>query len=165
MENMTPLSQDLTKPNTAFDITRGLESLIRVDKAIGIDPATTKTAIFSEGMWAKLSDTGTLVPATATPSANSFPIFAGNGDDRSDVHATGMATILMGGRFLYKTVQYDTVGVAFGAYVSGLPLTLKQTVNVDRVLTQATGTDPVLARVITPPASAGAVMEIEVVRS
>ncbi len=162
MENMTPLTSDLTKPDESFNIVRGLENLIRVDKPIGIDPATTKTAIFSEGQWGKLTDTGTVVPATATPSANTFPIFAGNALDRSDVHATGMVTLLMGGRFIYKTTQYDT-NVAVASYLSGAPLTVKAIVGVDRVPTLAAGTDPILARVVTPPNAAG-VMEIEVVR-
>jgi len=162
MENMTPLSADLTKPDYSFDIVRGLESLVRVDKSIGIDPATTKTALFSEGQWGKLTDTGAVVPATATASANTFPIFAGNASGRSDVHATGMVTLLMGGRFIYKTTQYDT-SVAAASYVSGAPLTVKAVVGFDRVPTLAAGADVVLARVVTPPTAAG-VMEIEVVR-
>lgn len=159
MKNMAPVGADLTQPNTSMEIIRGMDNLQRVDYEIADDGGGT-LLLFGAGNWAVLSDTQTLVLATATAVANSFPVWAGNESGRSDVHATGKATILMGGRFTYKTDRYDTVPT----YAAGSPITLKVANGEDRVPTLATGADPVLGRVVEPPDATG-IITLEVIRN
>lgn len=150
-ENLVPLTQDLLDPEYKLEIIRGLEGLIRVDKTIA------DGEIFDEGDWAVLNNNDELVAPTATPVANTFPVWSGNAEGRSDVHATGKATILMGGRFVYKTSKYDTAP----SYNTGDALTVKDLGGGEMVPTIQSGTEPVLARVHKVPA--GGFMEIEVV--
>jgi len=158
MLNMAPLTKDLTKPDNSMNIIRGLETLMRADYSIGLD-GSGNPLVFGAGQWAVLSATGTLTLATATAVANTFPVWAGNSSDRSDVHATGMATILLGGRFIYQTNLFDTTAT----YLAGSPITVKVVGANDRVPTLATGTDIVLGRVITPPVNG--IITLEVVRN
>lgn len=146
-ENMVPLTQDLTEESHKLDIIRGLEGVIRIDKDIA-DGVT-----LAEGQWAVLKDDDTLDVPAATPVANTYPIWAGNADGRSDVHATGKATMLQGGRFIYRTTMFDaslasaSVGTAITVKASGLP-------------TAQAGTEVVLARVFKM--AANGIIEIEV---
>jgi hypothetical protein len=149
-ENLVPLTEDLLDPEYKLEIIRGLEGLIRVDKKIA-DGET-----FEEGDWAVLNDNDELVAPTATPAANTFPVWAGNSEGRSDVHATGKATILMGGRFIYKTSKYDSNP----SYSVGSPLTVKDLGGGELTPTLQSGSEPILARVVAVPANG--VMEIQV---
>ncbi len=149
-ENLVPLQEDLLIDTPKMDIFRGLESLIRVDEKIAAG------ALFEEGDWAVLNDSNELVAPTTTPVANTFPVWAGNAEGRSDVHATGKATVLKGGRFFYRTTKFDPAP----AYNVGSPLTVKSLGADERVPTLATGTEPVLARVAAIPVNG--VMAIQV---
>ena len=94
---------------------------------------------------------------TATSVQATFPVWAGNSEGRSDVAATGKATVLMGGRFVYQTTKYD----AGGSYNVGDPLTVKDLGGGERVPTNCASTEYVHAIVRKVPA--GGIMEIEVV--
>ena len=150
MDNLVPLSEDLLNPTYKLEIIRGLEGLMRVDKKLA------DGVIFEEGDWAVLNDSDELVAPTATPVANTFPVWAGNAEGRSDVHATGKATILIAGRFVYRTTKFDAGPV----YSVGSPLTIKDLGGGERVPTLQSGTEPIVARVLAVPAVG--VMEIQV---
>jgi hypothetical protein len=111
-ENMVPLSEDLTESKSLLDIIRGLEQIHRIDKKI------SNGVVLAEGEWAVLQDDDTLVRPGAAALPNTYPIWAGNADGRSDVHATGKATMIQGGRFIYRTSQFDSslVGKPVGTY-------------------------------------------------
>ena len=149
-ENLVPLTQDLLLEDHKLDIIRGLEHLIRVDKKIGAGES------FAEGDWAVLNNNDELVAPAATPVANTFPVWAGNAEGRSDVHATGKATILMGQSFIYRTSKFDSNPT----YNVGSPLTVKDLGAGELTPTLQSGTEPILARVVAVPADG--VMEIQV---
>lgn len=149
-ENLVPLQSDLTQDEYKLEIVRGLEGLIREDKKIAEGES------FSEGDWAVLNNNNELESPSASPVANTFPVWAGNGDGRSDVFATGKATILRGGRFLYKTSKFDPAP----SYNVGDGLTVKDLGGGEKVPTLASGSDPVVARVSAIPANG--IMEIQV---
>ena len=149
-ENLVPLTQDLLEPDYKLDIIRGLEDLMRVDKKIA------DGELFEEGDWAVLNDNDELVAPTATPVANTYPVWAGNAEGRSDVHATGKATILMGGRFIYKTAKFDSNP----SYSVGSPITVKDLGAGEMTPTLQSGSEPVLGRVVAVPSNG--VMEIQV---
>jgi len=149
-ENLVPLQSDLTKDTYLLEVVRGLENIFRVDHAIAAGES------FGEGDWAVINNLGELESPTATPVANTVPVFAGNAEGRSDVHATGKATVIKGGRFFYKTEKFD----AAPSYNVGDDLTVKDLGGGERVPTLAAGSDPVLARVSAIPAAG--IMEIEV---
>lgn len=150
IENMVPLQEDLLLSTHKLDIFKGLENVIRMDKKISAGE------VFAEGNWAVLNDSDELEAPTATPVANTYPVWAGNANGRTDVHATGMATCLMGGRFFYRTDMFDSAP----SYSVGDGLTVKDLGAGEMVPTKASGTEPVLARVHRVPAAG--VMEIEV---
>ena len=147
-ENMVPLTEDLTKSTYLLDIIRGLEGIIPIDKKIA------DGVVLAEGDWAVLADDDTLGEPGAAAVANTYPIWAGNAEGRSDVHATGKATMLQGGRFIYRTTKF---GTGVDAAPVGTPLTIKggklPVVGVE-------GTDVILARIFK--SLAGGVVEIEV---
>jgi len=150
MDNMAPLQSDLTVDTNYLEVIKGLDNVLRTDKTISAG------FVVGEGDWAVLDDNDELVAPAAGPVANTYPVWAGNESGRSDVHATGMATILMGGRFIYRTTKYNTAG----SYSVGTPITVK----VDATIycpTPATGTEAVLGRVTKVPANG--VIEIEVI--
>jgi len=148
--NLVPLQEDLTLDQHLLDIVRGLENLIREDLTIAVGES------FAEGDWAVINNNKELEAPGAAPVANTVPVFAGNAEGRSDVHATGKATCCRGGRFIYRTQKFD----ATPAYNVGDSLTVKDLGAGERVPTLASGSDPVLARVSSIPASG--IMEIEV---
>lgn len=149
-ENLVPLSQDLTADDHLLDIFKGLEGVIRDDKTIADGQS------FAEGDWAVLNNSDELEAPGATPVANTYPVWAGNAEGRSDVHATGKATILLGGRFFYRTTKFDTAQT----YNTGDYLTVKDLGGGERVPTLQAGSEPKLAKVHKVPANG--VMEIEV---
>ena len=147
-ENMVPLTQDLTEESHKLDIIRGLEGVIRIDKEIA------SGVILAEGQWAVLGDDDTLSMPAAVPVANTYPIWAGNADERSDVHATGKATMLQGGRFIYRTTMF---GASLSSASVGSPITVK---GGKLPVLGVEGTDVILARVFKM--AANGIMEIEV---
>ena len=149
-ENLVPLQEDLTLELSLLEIVRGLEGLIRQDLTIAEGES------FGEGDWAVIDNNGELVSPAATPVAMTVPVWCGNADGRSDVHATGKATILRGGRFIYRTTKFD----AAPSYNVGDALTVKDLGAGEKVPTIASGTDPVLARVSAIPANG--ILEVEV---
>jgi len=149
-ENLAPLTADPFEPDYKLDIIRGLEHLIRVDKTIA------EGEVFAEGDWAVLNDNDELVAPSATPVPNTYPVWAGNAEGRSDVHATKKATILMGQSFIYKTSKFD----ANPAYTVGAPLTVKDLGGGEMTPTLQSGSEPILARVVAVPTSG--IMEIQV---
>lgn len=150
MDNLVPLTEDLLIEGHLLDIFRGLEGIMRADKDIAAGES------FAEADWAVLNNSDELEAPGATPVANTFPVWAGNAEGRTDVHATGKATIIMGGRFFYRTSKYNSAL----NYSSGDPLTVKDLGGGEKVPTLAGGSDPVLARVHKVPA--GGIMEIQV---
>lgn len=151
-ENLVPLTEDLTLEQNLLDITRGLEKIIRVDKTIA-----SGATLFAEGDWAVLNDSDELVDPTVTSAQATFPVWAGDSEGRSDVHATGKATIIMGGDFVYKTTKYDTGG----SYNVGDPLTVKDLGGGEKVPTNCASTEYIHAVVTKVPA--GGIMEVMVV--
>jgi hypothetical protein len=151
MENTVPLTQDLLVDTPLLEIIRGLEGLQRVDETIADGES------FAEGDWAVLNNDGELEAPGATPVKNCFPVWAGNSEGRSDVAATGKATILKGGRFIYRTSKYDKTQ----SYAAGDELTVKDLGAGERVPTKAAGAEVVLAVV---DKVVGDFLEIEVVR-
>ncbi|RLA62732.1 MAG: hypothetical protein DRQ88_13300 [Epsilonproteobacteria bacterium] len=153
VSNMVPVQSDLTEDTPLGDIIRGLETVIREDMKISAG------ALFGEGDWAVLNDAGELVAPGVTGVANTFMVWAGNAEGRTDVHATGNATVLTGGHYVYRTTKYDPGP----AYTVGEALTVKDLGGGEMVPTTAiVGTDAVIGRVRTVP-TADNVMEIEVV--
>ena len=130
-ENMVPLKEDLLLDTHALDIVRGLEGVQRADEKIA------EGETFGEGDWAVLNDDAELETPGAAGVLNCFPVWAGNEEGRTDVAATGMATVLKGGRFMYRTSKYDKGQ----SYVAGDKLTVKN----GKVPTKAGGSDAVLA--------------------
>lgn len=149
-ENLVPLQEDLLLEVHKLDIFKGLEGIIRMDKKIA------DGELFAEGDWAVLNDSDELEAPSATPVPNCYPVWAGNSSGRTDVHATGKATILMGGRFLYRTDKFDSAP----SYSVGDALTVKDLGGGEMVPTAASGVEPVLARVHKVPAAG--IIEIEV---
>ena len=150
IDNLVPLQEDLLLDVHCLDIIKGLEGVIRMDKAIADGES------FAEGDWAVLNDSDELVAPSATPVINTYPVWAGNADGRTDVHATGKATILMGGRFLYRTTKFDPAP----SYSVGDALTVKDLGGGEMVPTAAAGSEPILAIVHKVPANG--IMEIQV---
>ncbi len=149
-DNLVPLQEDLLLDTHKLDIFKGLEGIIRFDKTIA------DGEVFAEGDWAVLNDSDELEAPSATPVANTYPVWAGNAEGRTDVHATGMATVLMGGRFFYRTTKFDTNP----SYSVGDALTVKDLGGGEMVPTAAAGGEAVLARVHRVPANG--IIEIEV---
>lgn len=146
-----PVAEDLTTEVQTLSIIRGLEKMHRVDRKTGSGVA------LAEGEWAVLNDDQTLSRPGATPKANTYLVFAGT--NRFDSHATGQATILMGGGLVVKSSRYD----AGQSYAVGDGLTAKDLGGGEAYLTKAGGGEAVLARVTAVPAAG--VIEYETVRS
>ena len=142
-ELFVPVTEDLRLPDQTFDIVKGVEiaSNRSHDKLIG---SALKTAGVESGTWVVLNDTDELEAATTSAVPNTYPVWVGN--DSFDSQITGKATIIMGGGFVVETTKFESGPT----YVVGLPLTVK-TVNGN--VTEATGTDAILARVTKVPAN------------
>jgi hypothetical protein len=131
---IVPVQEDLTTPDTQLEIIRGWEKMHRVDKvyATGVN--------FVKGEWAVLGDNDKLTRPTATPVVNTYLVIAGN--DRFDAVANGQCTIVMASKIVARTTKY-----AAGTYHVGSPLNVKDLGAGEAVVSLATGTQPVLARV------------------
>lgn len=151
-ENLAPLQQDLLEADDKLEVIRGLEKVFRED----ITVADGET--FAEGDWAVINDDYELEAPDTTPVHNCVPVWAGNAEGRSDVHATGKLTVLRrSSGFIYRTSKFNK-GVT---YNSGDALTVKDLGNGERVPTKAGGTEAVLARV--SKVVSDNVLEIEVI--
>jgi len=150
IDNLVPLQEDLLNDVHYLDIFKNLEGVIRMDKAIAEGES------FSEGDWAVLNDSDELEAPSATPVRNTYPVWAGNAEGRTDVHATGKATILVGGRFFYRTTKFNDAL----SYSVGDALTIKDLGGGEMVPTKQAGVEPILAIVHKVPANG--IMEIEV---
>lgn len=152
MENLAPLSSDLLEEKQAVEVIRGLESVIREDIAIA-DGET-----FGEGDWAVINDDYELEAPGATPVHNCALVWAGNEEGRSDVAATGKATVLRRARgFIYRTSKFNTNL----SYNAGDALTVKDLGGGEKVLTKQAGSEAVIARVSKVVSSSE--LEVEVV--
>ena len=151
-EILVPVQVDLTKEDNLLDIIRGLENVQREDAVLA------DTATFAEGDWAVLNDSNELEAPSATPVFNTYPVWAGNNEGRSDVAATGKATIILND-FIYRTTKFDDTQT----YNVGDGLTIKDLGGGERVPTLVSGSQPVIARVKSIPANG--IMDIQVIRN
>lgn len=140
-ELIVPITEDLRKEDLRFDIIKGIENINVKDEPLvaGLDCEI--------GDWLVKGANGLEAP-TSTPAANTYPVWSGN--DQYDAKATGNATIIINGGFIYRTKKFVA-----GSYVEGQNLTVK----ADAIPEGAGAGDPVLARVYSAPNAAG-VMEI-----
>ena len=142
-ELFVPVTEDLRLPDQQFDIVKGVEiaSEKSHDKVIG---SALKTAGVTAGQWVVLNDSNELEANGGAAVPNCYPVWVGN--DSFDSQATGKATIIMGGGIMVQSKWYN----AAPSYVVGMPLTVK---TADGKLTEATGTEAILARVTAVPAN------------
>lgn len=146
-ELIAPISVDLRAEDTRMDIVKGIEFVNYKDEKLN----ASVTATVEAGDWLVLDNDGTLVEPGASAVANTYPVFVGN--DQFDAQATGQCTLIVGGKFNYRTNKYEA-----GSYTAGQNLTIKGS---SRKLQAAGGSDPVLARVYKSPDAKG-IMEVTV---
>jgi hypothetical protein len=149
---IAPISVDLSAPDLRMDIIKGIEHINEMDVAI-VNPSTLNPP-FDLGDWGMTTTAGLVPPATGNAVPNVFPIWVGN--TQSDSQATGNATILEGGGFVYRTNKFVA-----GSYVLGQNLCVKNLGNGERVPSAAGSNDAVVARVFAINTAAGS-MDISV---
>lgn len=150
MENLAPLTSDPLKQKAGLEIIRGLDKVIREDIEV------VSGELFAEGDWAVINNDYQLAAPGVTAVANTVPVWAGNAEGRTDVHATGKLTVLRRTQgFIYKTENYDKTQ----SYNVGDNLTVKNLGGGEKYPTKAAGADVVLARVNKV---LGGMLEIEV---
>lgn len=133
-----PVQEDLTTDDLTLQVLRGLEIANRADLDLAVGVASLQ-----KGEWAVLQADGSVDRAGATPSAGSFPVFAGT--ERYDVQATKKVTVLMGPKGLVmRSSVYDTAPT----YAVNDALTVKDLGGGESKLTKAAGAEAVLARVV-----------------
>jgi hypothetical protein len=152
-EYIAPISVDLRTEDLRMDIIKGIEHLNIQDEAL--NSVLQGQDLVETGDWLVLESDNTLNVPTTTAVANTFPVWVGN--DQYDSQATGQATIILGGGFLYRTTKFVP-----GTYTNGQALTVKDLGGGERVPSAASGSDPVLCRVYKTPDSQNA-MQIFVV--
>lgn len=143
-ERIVPITEDLRKEDHRFDIIKGIEQVKSKDEVM---VSALATAGVEAGDWAVKGANGLEAPG-ASAVANTYPVWVGN--DQYDAVATGKATIIIGGGFVYRTTKFAT-----GTYTAGQNLTVKG----GKVPCAAEEGDPILCRVYSAPDAAG-VMEI-----
>jgi len=137
-ENLAPLQSDLLEEKENVEVIRGLENIVREDITIADGES------FEEGDWAVVNDDYELEAPGSTPKHNSVLVWAGNSIGRSDVAATGKATVLRRTRpFVYRTTKFNT-GLTYNV---GDALTVKDLGGGEKTITKHTGTEAILARV------------------
>ena len=146
-ELVAPITVDLRTEDLRMDIIKGMEKLNLKD-----EPITSGLAL-EAGDWAVNGSSGLAAPGV-TAVANTYPVWVGN--DQLDSQATGKATLILGGGFLYRTTK-----IVAGSYTKGQNLTVKDLGGGEKIPSAAGGSDPVMARIYTPTDAAG-VTEIEV---
>lgn len=134
-DRVVPVKEDLATPADNFEIIRGWTNMHRVSKPL----ATGVGCVMGE--WLVLGDNGKLTRPSATPVYNTFLVL--DGTDRYDTAATGEATIIMASKIVVRTKLF-----AAGSYSVGDPLNVKDLGLGEAVPSKATGTEPVLARVV-----------------
>ena len=150
-ELFTPVTEDLRQPDNRFDIVKGLEIANQKLHDKTIDPALASAGV-EAGDWVVLQDDDTVAAPSSTAVANTYPVWTGT--DTFDSKATGKATIIMGGGFCARSSKY-----AQGpTYHVGDALTVKDLGGGEKVVSPASGSDPILARVTQVP-GADSVME------
>jgi len=147
-ELIAPITEDLRKEDLRMDIIKGIEHVSYKDEKL------TAALLCQAGDWLVLNNSGVLVAPTATAVPNTYPVFVGN--DQYDDQATGQATLLISGGFIYRSTKF-----APGSYTAGMNLTVKDLGAGEKVPSQAGVNDPIMARVYKAPDAKG-VMEIEV---
>jgi hypothetical protein len=147
-ELIVPLSTDLRKEDLRMDIIKGIEHVSPKDEVM---VAGVVSGGCEAGDWLVKGASGLAYPTT-TAAANTYPVWVGN--DQLDAQATGKATIVVNGGFIYRSTKFVA-----GSYTAGQNLTVKDLGGGERIPSAAGGSDPILARVYTAPDAAG-VMEI-----
>lgn len=136
--DIAPVGADLTTEETRLSVIRGLETMKRVDVALGTGVQV------GLGEWAVVDASGLAQRPTTTPVVNSFLCFAGT--DRFDTFATGKVTLVMNSLVIAKTTKYD---VGNGSFTPGAALTAKLLGSGVAGLALQSGTQPVHARVVS----------------
>jgi len=136
---IVPVQEDLATPVDDFEIIRGWTNMHRASKPLA------NGVVCATGEWLVLGDNGKLTRPSATPVANSFLVL--DGTNRYDVAALKEATIIMASKIVVRTRLFDNTVT----YSVGDNLTVKDLGAGEAVPTKATGTEPVLARVVGVP--------------
>jgi hypothetical protein len=147
-ELIVPITEDLRKEDSRMDIIKGIEHIAPKDEVM---TAGVLSAGCEAGDWLVKGANGLEIPGLSAV-ANTYPVWVGN--DQLDAKASGKATIIVDGGFIYRTTKYVA-----GSYTVGMNLTVKGLGAGEKVPSAAAGSDPILARVYTAPDSKG-VMEI-----
>lgn len=133
---VAPIAQDLTKEDLNLQIIRGYTSgMDRVDEKFA-----PGTQLFT-GEWGVLTADG-LVRPDVTPSNMTYLVIAGS--ERSDVRATGKATVAKGKVLTVKTARYNKSA----SYAPGVELTVKNLGNGEAVVTPAAKGEWCVAKVL-----------------
>ena len=98
-EIVAPISVDLRQSDNRIDIIKGIEHLKVKDEVMSTAVSSGGT---TAGDWL-VKQAGGLAYPTSTAVPNTFPVWVGN--DQYDAQATGNATILLGGGFVYRTIK------------------------------------------------------------
>ena len=134
VKGLVPLQEDLTKEELRLNILRGHETMFRVDKKLALGES------LELGEWGCLQADGTVARPGAASAANTYLVFCGT--ERSDVHATGAATLIMNSSVIAKSNRY-----AMDSYQIGDELTVKSLGSDFAGLSKASAGDYVVARV------------------
>ena len=137
--SIVPVSTDLTTEFGALEILRGFEQMKRVDRKIQANTALNK------GEWGVLNDDGTISRPTSTPARMTFLCFAGT--QQFDAAATGQVTLIENSLVQIQTTLFDPNPT----YHVGDGLTVKDLGGGEAYVTKSAGSEPVLARVVSPP--------------
>lgn len=135
---VAPITEDLTTEELRLSITRGLETMYRVDAKLA-----TSDTVLGLGEWAVLNSDGKAERAGAVPVGQTYLVFAGT--DRFDVKATGQVTLVKSWPIVAKSSVYDDGQ----SYAVGDLLTVKDLGGGESALTKAATGEAALARVVT----------------
>lgn len=133
---MSPVSEDLTLESLGLSILRGFEKAHRVDRPL----ASGQSLVGGE--WGVLGNDGNMSRPGATPSINSYLVFAGS--DRFDSHATGQVTTIQASMLIVKTDNFDTNA----SYVVGDYLCVKSLSANFAGVTKASSAELCVAKVV-----------------
>lgn len=134
---VAPISEDLTTEELRLSVTKGLETMFRVDVplAAGVE--------LGLGEWAVVNADGKAERAGAVPVGHTYLVFAGT--DRFDVKATGKVTLIKSWPIQAKSNRYDDTQ----SYAVGDLLTVKDLGGGESSVTKAATGEAALARVVT----------------
>jgi hypothetical protein len=134
---VAPITEDLTTEELRLSVTKGLETMFRIDV-----PLATGAAL-GLGEWAVVNADGKAERAGAVPVGQTYLVFAGT--DRFDVKATGKVTLIKSWPIQAKSNRYDDTQ----SYAPGDLLTVKDLGGGESVPTKAASGEAALARVVT----------------